>query len=801
VTEACNERDSDIAIIGMAGRFPKARNLEEFWANLLQGRDCVTFFTEEELAVAGVRDSELRRPGYVRANQVLDDVEGFDADLFAVNRQEAELIDPQQRLLLECAHEALEDAGYDPRRYRGSVGVYAGAGMNTYLLHNLQQRYREASSVGHYQLLLASDKDFLATRISYKLDLKGPSLSINSACSTSLVAVHVACLGLLSGECDMALAGSVSIRVPQVCGYEFQEGMIFSPDGHCRAFDQSAAGTLLGNGLGVVVLKRLTDAIADRDTVRAVVRGSAINNDGSLKAGYTAPGVEGQAAVITDALDVAGVSADSISYVEAHGTGTPLGDPVEVAALTLAHRKHSSARQYCAIGSVKTNIGHLDTAAGMAGLIKTVLMLEHRTLVPSLHFERPNSGIDFASSPFFVQTQMNPWPQRGGAPRRAGVSAFGIGGTNAHVILEEAPATGRTRASARPELIVISARSESQLDETTGSLARHLRRHSDTALCDVAYTLACGRQHHAYRRIVVGKDARDVSLSLALAEGERVRTRMAPVTGAKVSFIFADGSPEQHLRTRHENQVEISNFLRSVGVIPDGLVTNPERVLVALEVSGERIPLPAQISKDSGSDALVECLDLLGRLWLHGIEIDWEGYFGARAGRVPLPTYPFRRQRCWVETGERSGEVAAAERRSPLVTELGAAHGAASRVRVLAGHLQRQVGAILGLSDEALPDPDRSFMELKLESLTLIEIVARLSSDLGLSIPSSALIEYPTIAAFSKRVIELLSGVPGVLPGSAAEAAEPAEPLDTRRAALEEQRRRRRGIRASNVGV
>ncbi|MER7414244.1 MULTISPECIES: type I polyketide synthase [Streptomyces] len=513
--------DTDVAIIGMACRFPGADSVEQFWNVLHEGRETLTRYTDEELLAAGVPPERLADPGYVKAGQEIPDVDLFDADLFQITPDEAEILDPQHRIFLECALTALERSGYDPDRTDGHIGVYAGAGLNTYLLSNLSERYRAASSVDHYRLMLANDKDFLATRTSYKLNLRGPSLSVNTACSTSLVAVHTACLALLGGECDMALVGAVHLA-PRGQGYQYQEGMIFSPDGHCRAFDAQAQGTVIGSGAGVVVLKRLKEALADGDWIHAVVKGSAVNNDGANKTGYTAPSIAGQAEVIADAHEVADVTPDSIGYVEAHGTGTPLGDPIEVAALTQAFRQGTDDTGFCGLGSVKTNVGHLDTAAGMAGLIKTALMLEKRSLVPSLHFTEPNPEIDFASSPFYVSTGTADWPATDG-PRRAGVSSFGIGGTNAHIVLQEPPAAPEPAPAARThELLVLSAGTEAGLRRATTALARHLRQHKDLDLGDVAATLGLGRRGHRHRLALVADGARDAAMALALGKEERL---------------------------------------------------------------------------------------------------------------------------------------------------------------------------------------------------------------------------------------------------------------------------------------
>ena len=431
---------SAIAIVGMSARFPGARTLGEFWANLRDGVESIRRLSDRELLAAGADPEVLRDPHYVKAASVLDGIELFDAPFFGFSPKDAAIMDPQHRVFLECAWEALENAGWCADQFPGSIGVFAGSGMNAYLMFHLLPNRELMSSAGLFLLKqTGNDKDVLATRVSYQLNLTGPSMTVQTACSTSLVAVHVACQSLLNRECDMALAGGVTIEIPHKHGYIYREGEILSRDGHCRAFDAESSGTVFGSGAGVVVLRRLADALADGDRIHAVIRGSAINNDGARKVGYLAPSVDGQADVVAEALAVAEVPAETISYVETHGTGTPVGDPIEIAALTQAFRESTQARAFCAIGSLKTNIGHLDAAAGVAGLIKTVLALENKQLPPSLHFSQPNPRIDFASSPFYVNSRLAEW-KGGGVPRRAGVTSLGIGGTNAHVIVEEAPA-------------------------------------------------------------------------------------------------------------------------------------------------------------------------------------------------------------------------------------------------------------------------------------------------------------------------------------------------------------------------
>ncbi|GAB1539414.1 beta-ketoacyl synthase N-terminal-like domain-containing protein [Scytonema sp. NUACC21] len=526
----------EIAIVGMVGRFPGANNLEEFWQNLQNGVESIEFFSDEELKSAGIDLDKVNDPNYVKAGSVLEDIELFDASFFGFNPREAECIDPQQRIFLECAWEALESAGYDSKQYKGLIGVYAGTSINNYFI-NLYSNQNVRNSIDEQQLVFANDKDFLTTRVSYKLELEGPSVDIQTACSTSLVAVHLACRSLLGGECDIALAGGVAINSSQKSGYVYQEGGILSPDGHCRAFDAKAQGTVFGNGVGIVVLKRLEDALADGDCIHAVIKGSAINNDGSLKVSYTAPRIDTQAKVIKTAQTIAELDPETISYIEAHGTGTSLGDPIEIAALTQAFHVGSQKKNYCAIGSVKTNIGHLDTTAGVAGLIKTVLALKNKQIPPSLHFEQPNPQIDFDNSPFYVNTALSEW-KANGTPRRAGVSSFGIGGTNAHVILEEAPPTQPSEASRSWQLLLLSAKTDSALETATANLATYFKQHPNVNLADVAYTLQVGRRAFDYRRILLCQNVNDAVTVLESLDPQRIFSRFHELCNRQVVFMF-----------------------------------------------------------------------------------------------------------------------------------------------------------------------------------------------------------------------------------------------------------------------
>lgn len=536
----------EIAVIGMAGRFPGADNIEEFWRNLCEGVESIDSLTDAEILAAGVDAGLLQKAGYVKRGPLLKNIERFDADFFGYTAKEAELLDPQQRLFLESAWESLEDAGYDPHTYPGSIGVYAGAGMNTYLLNNIYPNRHhldtndpldpiDLDSLGGFRMMVANDKDYLTTRVSYKLNLTGPSVNVQTACSTSLSAIHLACQSLLAGECDLAITGGVSIQVPQTTGHLSQEGMILSPDGHCRAFDAEAAGTVFGNGVGVVVLKPLDRAIADGDRVYAVVKGSAMVNDGATKVGYLAPSGEGQARAVALALLRAGVDAESIGYVEAHGTGTPLGDPIEVEGLTRAFRPHTDKTGYCALGSVKTNIGHLQIASGIAGFIKAVLAIHHGKIPPSLHFDRPNPCFALDRSPFYVNTGLQEWRTATG-PRRAGVNSLGIGGTNVHVILEEAPATREETPSVdRPlHLLTLSAKTENALRALVDRYDTFLARTLDN-FADICFTANTGRARWPYRLAIVAGSAGEAREQLRSVSF----SRSSPEESPKIACLFA----------------------------------------------------------------------------------------------------------------------------------------------------------------------------------------------------------------------------------------------------------------------
>jgi len=544
-----------VAIIGMAGKFPGARSVAEFWRNQLQGVEAISHFRAEDLEIpdaAGVAQA----PNYVMARSVLDDVDLFDPEFFGILPREAELMDPQQRLFLECCWQALEDGGYDPFAYSGLIGVYAGSSQSTYFLTRLCaapgfiERYAGGYQVGSYPEMMGNNPDFLCTRVSYKLNLRGPSFTMVSGCSTSLVAVTQACQSLLTYQSDMALAGGSSITFPQKRGTHYQDGGMTSPDGHCRTFDADAQGTVFGSGVAAVLLKRAEDAVRDGDHIYAVIRGFAANNDGSAKVGYTAPSVEGQARVIALAHEAAGVDPESIGYIEAHGTGTPLGDPIELAALTQAFRARAARKNFCAVGTAKTNVGHLDIAAGVTGLIHAAHIVRDAVFPPTLHFHKPNPKFDLANSPFYVNAKLSRW-KTDGAPRRAGVSAFGVGGTNAHVVLEQAPERA-AQPSARPEqLLVLSARSEAALERATDNLAEHLKANASVNLADVAWTLQAGRREFPCRRTVVVGDVNSAVSALSQRDRRRVQTRLRAGEKPEIYFLFP-GQGSQHLNMGRE---------------------------------------------------------------------------------------------------------------------------------------------------------------------------------------------------------------------------------------------------------
>ena len=536
---------NSVAVIGLAGRFPGSDDARAFWNNLANGVSGVTPVTPR------ASSSLPHEPNYVAKAAVVNDADHFDAKFFGIYPKQAIDMDPQHRLFLEICWHAMEDAGYIPDESPIRVGLYAGCHMNTYVFTRLaaddefRRSLADSFPGGSLTAEISNDKDYLATRVAYQLNLRGPSVAVQSACSTSLVAISQACESLVAGACDMAISGGVTATFPQKQGYLHTEDSILSPDGTCRTFDANACGTIFGDGVGAVVLKRLDDAIADRDDIYAVIKGWGVNNDGGDKMGYTAPSVSGQSAAIRLAHKRAGITADSISYVEAHGTGTLVGDPIEVQALTEAFRDTTDKKQFCRIGSLKTNVGHLDVAAGVSSVIKTSMALKHRQIPPMIHFETPNPKIDFENSPFIVNTELTDWETEA-LPRRAGVSSFGVGGTNAHIVMEEPPERGQSKSCRPHHLLRLSAKSAKALDQMTDDLADHLHADPELELADVAHTLQVGRQSFLHKRFVVAGNASEASEALRSRSAKRSATSNHRGADTPVVFLFP-GQGSQHI--------------------------------------------------------------------------------------------------------------------------------------------------------------------------------------------------------------------------------------------------------------
>ncbi|MFT6320421.1 MAG: amino acid adenylation domain-containing protein, partial [Granulosicoccus sp.] len=533
----------DIAIIGMSGRFPGAKNLTEFWENLINEKDVSVEFTAEELKANGIDPSLLNDPNYVKRGMPLQDADKFDASFFGYLPKEAALMDPQHRIFLECAYAALEDAGYVSEKYQGTIGIYGGVARNTYLVNNVITHPEYFKSIEDFTKGITQEKDFPATRVAYKLNLKGAAVNVQTACSSSGVAVHLACQSLLSGDNDMMLVGGGRIQPPVEAGHLHTEGHALSPDGYCRSFDADADGMVRGNGMAFIVLKKLEKAIADGDSIHAIIKSTAIGNDGSDKVGFTAPSVQGQAATIAKAYQKANINPETISYIEAHGTGTRIGDPIEIAALTQAFSRFTDKKNFCAISSVKSNIGHFDAGAGVAGIIKTVLSFKHGKLPTTLHFKQPNPQIDFKHTPFFVNDKLRRW-EKGNTPRRAGVSSFGLGGTNAHIILEEAPPMKKTINTRSHNLLLLSAKIETALGRNAHNLGIFLDKNDQIDLTNAAYTLQVGRNHFQHRLFTIAENAMTTSDALKNLDKKKVFAKTISKNKKYISFMFPGGGAQ-----------------------------------------------------------------------------------------------------------------------------------------------------------------------------------------------------------------------------------------------------------------
>ncbi len=689
---------AEIAIVGMAGRFPGAEDLDAFWRNLLAGADTLSRFSREELERMGVPAEVIDGPGWVAAAGEIPRPDLFDAAFWGFTAREAEITDPQHRVLLECCWEAMEQAGYDPARVPGPVGVFAGSGGSRYMNVNLASNPELVALAGQMEVTLANEFDFLTTRVSYKMDLRGPSVPVRTACSTGLVAAHFACRSLLAGECDLALAGGVSVSHPNV-GYRYQEGGISSPDGRCRSYDAEALGSVASSGAGVVLLRRLEDALADGDTIHAVIKGSAVNNDGAGKIGFTAPGIDGQARVIADALAMAEVDPATVGFVEGHGSGTPLGDQIEMTALKKVFADGERAPGTLVVGSVKSNIGHCNAAAGAAGLIKTALAVKHGTVPPTVHFSACDERLGLSGTPLYVSASPQPWKVEG--PRRAGVSSFGLGGTNAHLVVEEPPAPAPSGPGAEWQLLVLSARSEAALRAARENLRAHLRSDPGAPLADVAWTLQAGRAEWEHRFAVVGRDAADAAR--ALAEGGE---------GAASGVVRGDDSEPR------------------------------------------RAQLPPA---DARGEALRSALAELGRQWAAGAVADWAAlHAGERRRRVPLPTYPFERRRYWVDAraprpaaAERPAE-AAAPRRGPRPNVLTEYVAPGTDLELKVAEVWEE---LLGIEGIGAYD---NFLELGGHSLLGIRVLGRLREHFQIDLPPDALYTAPTVSEMAALIEAVL---------------------------------------------
>ncbi|MGW4286922.1 beta-ketoacyl synthase N-terminal-like domain-containing protein [Streptomyces sp. NPDC004673] len=701
-------RETDIAVIGLACRFPDAANVDQFWSNLVSGVDSVSRFPPKSIPSPGGRTRQ-----YVPARGLLEAPEWFDAGYFGYTPREALLIDPQHRVLLECAVEAIEGAGYDPDRFPGQIGIYAGCSLSAYT-EILRAKQQEDGSITEWDILTGSTSDYLASRVAYKLGLRGPAANVQAACATSLYAVHLAARAVLTGECDIALAGGTSVRLPAKLD-NYRVGGITSPTGTCRPFDAAADGVIGGEGCGITVLKRLSEAIADGDHIHAVLRGSAVNNDGRDRAGFTAPGVRGQVEVIRAAQSAAGVTPSSITYVEAHGTGTRVGDPIEAAGLNQVFADGKPREQPCLLGSVKGNIGHTDAAAGIAGFIKTVLAVERGTIPPSLHYTEPNPDIDFAAGPFAVATEPTPWAPTG-LPRRAGVTARGLGGGNAHVVLEQPPSPPPRADAVDDQVLVLSAHTPAALDELTARLTGWLTDHAELELRDVAWTLQVGRRLHGHRRYAVVRDRQDALRVLAGDAPERLVTGDHARDGRAVALLMPETADAAEVRR-----------WKALGLDPDLTLTpdcgdaeirsaldTPGRVF--LEIGGsrlsERLREHPRWTPEHIAITVTDPLAALGELWLAGLPVDWAAAHTTRVMRVPLPGYPFQRQRYLLEAGSAAQPPSPASAPAPDTEQ----RNTEQTVSMLFTEM-------LGLPNV---DPEASFFDLGGDSLVATDLVGKL---------------------------------------------------------------------------
>ncbi len=676
-----NSIEKDVAIIGLACRLPKSNNPECLWNNLRDGLDLVTEFKKE-----GIDDDN-----YIPRSAVLDAIDEFDFEFFNMTKTEAEAMDPQQRLFLECCWEVLENAGYDPTYYNGLIGITAGVGFSQYLLEILDNN-SFVKTVGLNNILLLNEKDFLCTRAAYKLNLKGASATIQTACSSSLVAIHHACESLRSGACDMMIAGGVSLAVPHHQGYFYEDGMMMSANGLCQPFDANASGTIIGNGCSIVLLKMLVDAVEDGDQIHAVIKGSAVNNDGNQKATFSSPSIDGQREAIIEALEAAEVHPEDIGFIEAHGTGTKLGDPIEIEALSQAYNAYTNKKQYCAIGSIKSNLGHTNTAAGVTGLIKAVLSLKNKQIPPSLHYSSPNPHIDFINSPFYVNTVLKDWYCDIDKKRMAAVSSFGIGGTNAHMILEEAPTQPSIAVESHDYYIIpLSACSQAALNNIRQRLLEYVISNPDINLTQLAFTLQTGRKAFRHRSVILCRDVQDLIEKL----NEKDETSS---TTLNIEEAYAVNEILQNNREAILNKnYDLLNQLFSQYIAPD------------VETH----------------DKAYQFFSSLSEIWLLGLDINWKYIYSKPSSirKLTLPTYPFERKRCWISENTSEDEL------------VNLSHSLCDNLIIL---WKRYLG-VQTLS------PDDNFFELGGDSLMAVNLVATINEELNLDLKVDSLLTSPTI--------------------------------------------------------
>jgi phthiocerol/phenolphthiocerol synthesis type-I polyketide synthase E len=749
--------EDSLAIVGMAGRFPDADDLDAFWANLRDGRECVHFYSDTELASLGMDPCELRAHGHVAATPRIAKPEFFDAGFFGYTAEQAAVIDPQQRIFLEVCWEAAENAGRDPRSIKERVGIFGGQGISNYMLFNLASA-GQLRAEHYFSTVVSNGPDFLCSRVAYVCGLTGPCVTVQTACSTGIVALHQACQSLLNFECDVALAGAATLQLLPLPGHFYDGGKsIYSSDGHSRIFDASATGTTFGDGVAVVVLRRLEDAVEDGDSIRATVRGSAINNSGTVAAGFSTPSVKAQEDVAAEAINTATISAESIGYLEMHGSGSVIGDAIEVSALSRAFRRTMSAGGLCGLGAVKSNVGHLGAAAGMASLCKTVLALEHNEIPPTILVDQVNPSLGLDESPFHLVLQTEAFPD--GRPRRAAVNSYGIGGTNAHVILEEAPAVAPRQATDGPYILLLSARTADALDDMSTRLAAHLAAHPTVQMADVAWTLATGRTEFLYRRVCVCRDLADAVTQLSDAGHGEAREASNPSAilvldpaahvagpagealvqrwfdwGVDVDGVFAWGASDTLASTIGEARGVRTLAESTQGV--EGLNRLRSRVDVTL------------IDGYCQSSA---ALAPLAQLWAKGASLDWPVVLGSGHRRVPLPSYPFQRQRHWVDLPSSSTPVAP----SPVLAPAAPSHEPADRPALIVPRSELE-SVLCQLWSEVVGDGefgiDDNFFALGGSSLQLAEVHARLRSQVLDSLTVVDVFMNPTVRALAAQI-------------------------------------------------